>query len=92
MKENVKVSTSVLNRVRKQVKKTRQTVGGFYDIAAENKLKQDAYHPPASLREAVFQALGEASMCWSQRPKGIFNSTRATEIGEELLLKIAQFK
>lgn len=40
------------------------------------------------LESAVFQALGAASMCWSETPKGIFDSTRAKEIGEALLLKI----
>lgn len=38
MKENVKVSTETLNKVREVVKKTRQTVGGFYDLAVEEKL------------------------------------------------------
>lgn len=42
MKENVKVSTVTLNKVRKRVKKTKQTVGGFYDLAAEEKLYRDA--------------------------------------------------
>lgn len=37
------------------------------------------------LSEKIFIALGEASMCWSERPKGIFESTRAAEIGTKLL-------
>jgi hypothetical protein len=44
MKENVKVSTDTLNRIREYVKKTRQTVGGFYDLAAEEKLRRDINH------------------------------------------------
>ena len=36
MKENVKVSSEILNSVREHVKKTKQTVGGFYDLAAES--------------------------------------------------------
>jgi len=41
MKENVKVSTLILNKVREYTKKTRQTVGGFYDLAAEEKLAKE---------------------------------------------------
>ena len=37
------------------------------------------------LREMLFQALGEASMCWSETPKGIFRSDRCKEIGEEVI-------
>lgn len=33
----------------------------------------------------IFQALGQASMCWSETPKGIFDSTKAQEIGENLV-------
>ncbi len=33
----------------------------------------------------VMEALGEASMCWSETPKGVFDSTKAREIGERLL-------
>jgi hypothetical protein len=43
-----------------------------------------------TLEEAVFQALGAASMCWSETPKGTFDSTRAKEIGDALLEVIAR--
>jgi len=29
------------------------------------------------LQKIVFEALGEASMCWSEIPQGVFESTRA---------------
>ena len=35
--------------------------------------------------EKIFQALGEASMCWSETPKGVFDSNKAKEIGEKLM-------
>jgi hypothetical protein len=38
--------------------------------------------------EAVFQALGEASMCWHPRPTGEFDSSHALEIGNRLLEQI----
>lgn len=38
-----------------------------------------------SLASAVFQALGAASVCWSNPPTGIFESDRAKEIGEKLI-------
>jgi len=37
------------------------------------------------LHTAVFQALGAASMCWSETPGGVFESERASEIGHALL-------
>ena len=35
--------------------------------------------------ELIMTAIGEASMCWSETPKGIFDSTRASQIGKKLL-------
>jgi len=42
----------------------------------------------ASLEELVFQGLGEASMCWSETPKGVFDSNRAKRIGDEIMQAI----
>lgn len=43
------------------------------------------------LQEAVFTALGAASMCWQHIDRaGIFDSTRARLIGEQLALRIFQ--
>lgn len=44
-----------------------------------------------NLEEMVFQALGEASMCWSEIPKGVFDSDHAKEIGERLVADIKHF-
>ena len=35
--------------------------------------------------ELIMTALGEASMCWTETPKGVFDSTRAIQIGKKLL-------
>lgn len=43
------------------------------------------------LSEKIFQAIGEASMCWGETPKGEFDSTKAKEIGEQLLKDIQSF-
>lgn len=37
------------------------------------------------IREEVYMAIGEASMCWSEIPSGVFNSTRASQIAERIL-------
>jgi hypothetical protein len=37
------------------------------------------------LREQVFLAIGEASMCWSEIPQGVFDDQHAKEIGEKLI-------
>lgn len=40
------------------------------------------------LKGMIFQALGEASMCWSETPHGVFDDTKAIKIGDELINKI----
>ncbi len=41
------------------------------------------------LKESIFMALGEASMCWDPLPSNqVFESTRAKEIGDKLVEKI----
>ncbi len=42
----------------------------------------------SKLEELVFQALGEASMCWSEMPKGVFDSDHAKEVGKRLIAAI----
>lgn len=37
-----------------------------------------------NFEELVGIAIGEASMCWSETPKGVFDSTRAAEIAAKL--------
>jgi hypothetical protein len=37
------------------------------------------------LENEVFEALGEVSMCWSETPKGEFDSNKAQKIGEKLM-------
>jgi hypothetical protein len=36
----------------------------------------------------IMEAIGEASMCWSEIPTGVFDSSRAIKIGEKLLQDI----
>ena len=43
-----------------------------------------------TLENKVFEALGEVSMCWSETPKGVFDSTKAKEIGDRLMEEIYQ--
>ncbi len=38
---------------------------------------------------AIFEALGEASMSWSETPKGVFDSSNAERIGNELIEKLS---
>lgn len=39
-------------------------------------------------RERIAQIIGEASMCWSETPKGIFNSDKAKELVDEVMTHI----
>lgn len=45
-----------------------------------------------SLESAVFQALGTASVCWSEAPTGVFDSVRTKEIGDALIEVIKEGK
>lgn len=38
-----------------------------------------------SLKEAVYQTVGHASVCWSEAPGGIFDDKQASEAAEKLL-------
>lgn len=40
------------------------------------------------IKQAVYEAIGAASMCWSETPKGVFDSTKANKIGEDLISKL----
>ena len=40
------------------------------------------------LETIVFEALGTASMCWSETPKGIFDSSQASDVGNEAVSNI----
>lgn len=65
----------------------------------EIKLDKDFYNQkdvltmeePKTLKTKVFEALGEVSMCWSETPKGIFDSTNAERIGNELIKEIDSY-
>jgi 8-oxo-dGTP pyrophosphatase MutT (NUDIX family)/2'-5' RNA ligase len=43
-------------------------------------------------REAIYQAVGEASMAWSEVPTGVFDTTKAEEVANALADKILAFK
>jgi len=38
-----------------------------------------------TLEEVVYQAIGHASMCWTPRPEGVFDSEEASRVGAELV-------
>jgi hypothetical protein len=43
------------------------------------------------LTELVYINLGRASMCWSEIPKGGFDSTKAAELGKEIMDAIEKY-
>lgn len=44
------------------------------------------------IEQVVFQAIGAASTCWSETPTGVFESTRAKQIGDDLVAFINEGK
>ena len=56
MKENtesIKVGSNCLRKVRRHVKKTKQSIGGFYDLAAKEKLDREIGTATDSLINSV---------------------------------------
>ena len=43
------------------------------------------------LTELVYINLGRASMCWSDIPKGVFDSTKAAELGKEIMEAVEKY-
>ena len=43
------------------------------------------------LTELVYINLGRASMCWSEIPRGVFDSTKAAELGKEIMEAIEKY-
>ena len=35
-------------------------------------------------QKKIYEAIGEASMCWKETPKGVFDDVKAKAIGDEL--------
>ena len=40
---------------------------------------------PQTFEELVFFCLGEASVCWSELPRGVFDSAKAYEIATKII-------
>jgi|688.fasta_scaffold00342_10 hypothetical protein len=40
------------------------------------------------MKTKIFEALGQASMCWSEIPNGVFDSSKVLEVGNELLKSV----
>lgn len=65
--------------------------GGAHLPAADEivtSIEEDILNTSRSLEEAVFTALGAASVCWDESPRGIFLSDRAKAIGDALMARI----
>lgn len=41
-----------------------------------------------TLKNKVFEAMGAASMCWSETPNGVFDDANACKIGESIMEEI----
>jgi hypothetical protein len=39
--QSVRINAETVGKVKKHVKKTKQTIGGFIDLAVEEKIKKD---------------------------------------------------
>ncbi len=41
-----------------------------------------------NIKQRIAEIIGEASMCWSENPTGVFNSQKANELVEEIMAHI----
>jgi hypothetical protein len=62
------------------------------EIALSSYCKNTKFHVTSlpflsidQISELVYFALGQASMCWKETPRGVFDSTRCAAIGSELV-------
>jgi len=63
--------------------------GPMTEIYHKDKVwKMEEIKMEEKLKTLVYTALGEASMCWTETPIGVFDSTQAKEIGEKLISDI----
>jgi type I site-specific restriction endonuclease len=46
----------------------------------------------SDLKELIFQAVGQSSMCWDPIPTGVFDSTQAEKIGYEVFAKFEKLQ
>jgi hypothetical protein len=74
-----------------QADNTEDLMLGWFASAIESGKMHSRHVADLGLRSAVFQALGEASMSWSETPAGEFDSTRSSAIGEKLLTVIQRW-
>ena len=43
------------------------------------------------LKDYFFYAMGQASMCWSERPKGVFDDVMAVKVGLGVMAAIEEY-
>jgi hypothetical protein len=80
MKESVKIESKVLDSVRKRIKTTGQTIGGFIELAAEKELTKKSFEAPESSgifrkyldnRGIKYKALPLSTIIYNEDPWGI---------------------
>jgi hypothetical protein len=70
------------DNTKRPTKNTAMSANPDVDVLA---MERDSW-----LETMVFQALGEASMCWGERPRGVFQGQEAKRIGNELIAEITR--
>lgn len=69
---------------------------GFFHLAPDENYRWESRQietckpePPINIRNAVMEAIGEASMCWDDvQLAGIFDSEHAASVGERLIARL----
>lgn len=65
-------------------------VGAEAGLGQMGYIKKDFGWDSVSLAEAVYQAVGAASVCWSDGTNGVFEDGKARRVAEQLLDRIKQ--
>lgn len=66
---------------------TEEDINDFAGSNGGNLTKNDFMYE--ATRERIGQIIGEASMLWSEKPKGVFYSGKASELVDEIMTHIA---
>ena len=56
----------------------------------DEELQQELGSELSELEKLVFEAIGEASMCWHKRPTGEFDDQKALDISHKLIHDIRE--
>lgn len=96
--ENNRLMEETKNKEISRLKNKKEILKEFFDYQGKHICNQDTiiddfieFHKNKKLREQIFTAISEASMCWEKIDNaGVFESTRAGKIAINLIQELSK--